>query len=187
MPKVARRTSVGPSGPDTLAPVGAIVVYTDGACNRNGKPDATGAYSCYVPEALDMSGGWPLRDGLTPTNNRAEYSAFLKAVEIADALDGAATPATRRTLLVVTDSELLQKTVSKWLATWRKKGWVKMNGTPVANQDLCKRMIEACDERAIVVKHVKAHTGKEDADSVGNDHADRLAREASRTQKHARM
>lgn len=168
---------------DQLPLVGAITVYTDGSCIRNGKPDARGGYSCFVPEATAKSGGWPLQDGATPTNNRAEFSGFLKAVEIADELDPPTEdPGQARTLLVVTDSELLQKTVSRWLGAWRKKGWVKMDGGPVANLDLCKRMADACDRRAIVVKHVRAHTQATDTDSNGNRIADDLALRACKEQ-----
>ena len=164
-------------------PVGAITVWTDGSCIGNGRPNATGGYSVVVPDLSDMSGGWPLLDGVVPTNNRAEFSGFLKAVEIADRIDPPGSdPTASRTLVVVTDSELLEKTVMRWVASWRKKGWVKADGAPVANQDLCERIAAACDRRAIVVRHVKAHTDNEDVDSKMNRAADLLATEACRRQ-----
>jgi len=177
------------AGAASLPDVGVLTVYTDGSCLRNGKPDARGGYACYLPGSPDRSGGWPLSTaGGRPTNNRAEFSAFLKAVEIADALDpDAVEPGAARTLLVVTDSELLQKTVARWLPAWRKKGWRKSDGAPVANLDLCKRMADACDRRAIVVKHVRAHTDGADADSVGNRHADDLALRAAKEQRVVRL
>lgn len=175
--------------PEIDVPVGAIVVWTDGSCTGNGSRHAKGGYSCIVKDLSsarmvpEMSGGWPLLDGVVPTNNRAEFSGFLKATRIADALDPPQDdPKDNRTLLVVTDSELLQKTVMSWLVTWKKRGWVKSDGKPVANQDLCKAMIAACERRAIVVKHVRAHTDGQDVDAVMNRRADELATSACATQ-----
>ena len=71
-----------------------------------------------------------------------------------------------------------------WLAGWKKRGWVRADGKPVANQDLCKAMIAACERRAIVVAHVRAHTDGEDEDSVMNSRADELATEACARGKH---
>ena len=175
--------------PPIDVPVGAIVVWTDGSCTGNGSRHAKGGYACVVKDAAGKvapeSGGWPLLDGVVPTNNRAEFSGFLRAAQIADALDPPRDdPKDNRTLLVVTDSELLQKTVMSWLAGWKKRGWVRADGKPVANQDLCKAMIAACERRAIVVAHVRAHTDGEDEDSVMNSRADELATEACARGKH---
>lgn len=193
MPKAPRTrprfaTVKSKSIPKIDVPVGAIVVWTDGSCVGNGTRSAKGGYSCVVkdPESskvLSESGGWPLLDGVVPTNNRAEFSGFIKATQIADALDPPRDdPKDNRTLLVVTDSELLQKTVMSWLAAWYKKGWVKADGKPVANQDLCKTMLAACGRRAIVVNHVRAHTDGQDEDSVMNRRADELATAACASQ-----
>lgn len=169
--------------PEIEVPVGAIVVWTDGSCTGNGSRHAKGAYSCMIPSAPESSGGWPLLDGVVPTNNRAEFSGFIKATQIANAVDPPRDdPKDNRTLVVVTDSELLQKTVMSWLAAWSKKGWVRADGKPVANQDLCKTMLAACGRRAIVVKHVRAHTDGQDEDSVMNRRADELATSACASQ-----
>jgi ribonuclease HI len=169
--------------PIAHVPVGAITIYTDGSCVGNGRRDAAGGYACVVPDRQELSGGWPLLDGQTPTNNRAEFAAFIKAAKIADELDPpTADPKDARTLLVVTDSELLEKTVSRWLGPWRKRGWVKADGSPVANRDMCEKMAAACDRRAVVVRHVRAHTAGEDEDSRMNRAADTLATEACKRQ-----
>lgn len=192
MPKVPRTrpkfsTVKSKPLPEIDVPVGAIVVWTDGSCTGNGSRHAKGGYSCLTKDAAGKvaseSGGWPLLDGVVPTNNRAEFSGFIKATQIADALDPPRNdPKDNRTLLVVTDSELLQKTVMSWLAGWNKRGWVRADGKPVANQDLCKTMLAACERRAIVVKHVRAHTDGDDEDSVMNRKADELATSACATQ-----
>lgn len=186
MPPLKRKR--GPAkGPDPVpvpVPVGSIIVYTDGSCVRNGKASAKAGFACVFPDHPDLSGGWPLADGVVPTSNRAEFAGFIRAAEIADKIDGtAADAAQRRTLLVVTDSQLLQNCVMRWIAAWRKKGWKKADGAQVANLDMCKKIAEICDKRAVVVKHVKSHTDGDDVDSKGNARADALAVKACQTQK----
>ena len=175
--------------PDSLdaPPVGAIVAYTDGACSGNGRPGATGGFAVVLPEFPGRTGGWPLADGVVPTSNRAEFTAFLKAARLADAVDppGDGGAGGARTLLVVTDSQLLHNAASKWIPKWKKAGWVKSDGAPVANRDLCEAIAAACERRAIVTRHIRAHGAGADPDSVGNRLADKLAGDACATQRRA--
>lgn len=124
-----------------------------------------------------------MRDGHTPTSNRAELSAWLAACAVADLIDPADTAASRRTLVVHTDSELLVKTTGGWVTSWAKNGWKKAGGAPVANEDLCRLVHAQLLRRAIRTVHVRAHTGRGDPDSSYNAVADGLAREATRTQR----
>jgi len=171
----------------TPVPVGVLTVFTDGACVGNGRSSAKGGYACVWPDHPELTGGWPLRDGETPTNNRAEFTAFLRAckdADVADPVSGA--PGTQRTLHVFTDSQLLVKTVSNWLPVWRKNGWKKRDGTSVMNLDLCERIAEACDRRPVRMTHVRAHTTGKDAASNHNRLADELAGIAMRRQERVR-
>lgn len=170
--------------PPTL-PVGALVVFTDGSCRNNGSSSATGGFSCVWPYNENLTGAWPLKDGIVPTNNRAEFHAFLKACRDAETIDGGEDQKAsgRRTLHVFTDSELLVKTVTSYIPQWRKKGWVKKDGSPVMNLDLCQAIANACDLRAIKMQHVRAHTTGSDPASVLNRQADELAAQACRTQQ----
>ena len=164
-------------------PVGAMVVFTDGSCINNGSPTAIGGYACVWPYDQQYTGGWPLIDGQTPTNNRAEFHALLKATRDADIADPPHDdPALNRTLHVFTDSELLVKTVTNYIPQWRKNGWVKRDGNPVLNLDLCQAIALACDRRAIRIQHVRAHTNGNDPLSKFNRQADELANVACRTQ-----
>lgn len=176
--KVPRKLSAPPA-----LPVGALVVFTDGSCINNGSPSATGGFACVWPYNEELTGAWPLKDGTTPTNNRAEFHAFLKACRDADKVDTETTVSAKRTLHVFTDSELLVKTVTNFIPQWRKKGWVKKDGGPVMNLDLCQAIAHACDNRAIKMEHVRAHTDGTDPASVFNRQADELASRACRSQK----
>lgn len=170
--------------PPPALPVGALVVFTDGSCLNNGSPSATGGFACVWPYNQELTGAWPLKDGTVPTNNRAEFHAFLKACRDADTLDtDQQYVASKRTLHVFTDSELLVKTVVSYIPQWRKKGWVKKDGSPVMNLDLCQAIAAACDNRAIKMEHVRAHTAGTDPASVLNRQADELASRACRSQQ----
>jgi ribonuclease HI len=94
----------------------------------------------------------------------------MEAQKIADRID----PSRERPLYVYTDSELLINSVTKWLPGWKRNDWKKSNRKPVLNQDLLKG-IDA-NPRPLIFKHVRAHTGRRDWESMYNEEADRLAR-----------
>lgn len=187
-PRKRRPPAEAGAGAPPPVPVGALRVFTDGACERNGRPDARAGIACVWPDAPRLSGAWPLLDGVTPTSNRAEMAALLRAARDADALDppGADGPAGARTLVVHTDSMLLVNTLMRWLPAWRRRGWRKADGEPVLNADLCKQIAAACDRRAVVALHVRAHTGGADERSRLNELADELAGAACRQQREVR-
>lgn len=188
-PKHTKKSRRAPASDSFVPiPVGSLRVFTDGACLDNGKPNAKGGYACVWPDHPELDGGWPLRDGVTPTNNRAEFRAFLRACKDADKIDsGASSPGERRTLHVFTDSMLLTKSVSSWIPLWRKNGWKKRDGEKVLNRDLCERIAEECDRRPIRMQHVRAHTGRKDQASVFNQMADDLAARAARRQESVKL
>lgn len=161
--------------PLPLAPL--LVCFTDGSCFGNGQhgKHVKAGYSVVFPDHGEYTGGWKLI-GHHLTNNRAEYMGLLKAFEHADAID----PSKRRQLVVYTDSELLVNTINKWMTSWKRKGWIKFDGKPVKNLDLVKQIdTQLSLSRSIVVRHVKAHTGRKDFLSENNNIADKLARNAA--------
>jgi ribonuclease HI len=168
--------------------VGPIVAFTDGSCLNNGRRDAKGGYAVVFPDHPEVNSAWPIDDGVTVTNNRAEYYAWLAACGLADKMDEVSDAAPdarrlRRSLVVHSDSELLVKTVNTWLPAWSKNGFVKRDGAPVANGDLVRRIHTQLGRRSIKTVHVKAHTDGTDLASEMNRLADKLARDAAVTQK----
>jgi ribonuclease HI len=97
--------------------------------------------------------------------------ALIEAQTIADVID----PKQEKPLYVYTDSELLINSITKWLSGWKKNDWKKSNRKPVLNQDLLKKIDS--NPRPLIFKHVRAHTGRKDWESIYNNEADRLARE----------
>lgn len=154
-----------------------ISVFTDGSCiqNTRGKKDARPAgYACVFPEYPSYNHSAKLL-GNEKTNNRAEFSACIAAFQIAAQID----PKMQKLLYVYTDSELLINSLTKWLPGWKSKNWKKADGTAVKNIDLLKSLDEHMKTRVVVFRHVRAHTGKTDWQSVHNDMADKLAKKAA--------
>lgn len=164
-------TQKGASSINTSPP--PINVFTDGSTIHNGKPYARGGYAAVFPEYPEYTTSKPLGHGAT--NNRAEYLACLLAFGICDVID----PTRHRTLVVYTDSNLLIQSLTKWLPSWKRNNWKKHDGGNVANQDLLVQLDTCMGQRNIVMRHVRAHTGKTDWVHHWNDIADKMAREAT--------
>lgn len=107
-----------------------------------------------------------------PTNNTAELTAAVEALELANRYD---LPA----LYLRTDSTYVRDGLNKWLKNWKANGWLKKTGEPVENKELWQRL-DALDQawrksdRKYTVDWVKAHNGE-----PGNDIADLNARTGS--------
>lgn len=153
-----------------------INVFTDGSCIQSTKSKANrpAGYACVFPEFPSFNFAAKL-EGKEKTNNRAEYTACITALRIADDID----PTNTKIVCVHTDSELMINSLTKWLNGWKNKGWKKADGSPVKNVDLLKILDEQLKHRVTIFKHVRAHTGKKDWASIHNDLADRLAKKAA--------
>lgn len=175
-----------------------IEVYTDGACEGNGTPRARGGVGVAFPERPDLNVSEPLppvgskgpdgTQGLKHTNNRAELTAILRALQVVDErLDTGRT----RPVRLRTDSMLCVNTFTKWLAGWKRVGGgparvvgprdvvvvklVKRDGSPVLNTDLILAVEARLRLRRVEFVHVRAHTGRSDEASRFNALADELA------------
>jgi len=149
---------------DVEARDGEALVWTDGACS--GYPGPGGWAAIVVAPGgarpVELSGGAP-----HTTNNRMEYTAALEGLR--------SLPAGSR-VCVVTDSLLMLKSMTIWLAGWKRRGWRTAGGAPVKNQDLVFALEEEIARHAAVRWHwVKGH-----AHDALNDRADRLAVAAAR-------
>ena len=166
--------SAEPSAPPAFpatAPT-ELVCFTDGACSANGQAGARAAYAVVWPDAPAYDVAARLA-GQVQTNNRAEYTAAIAALQSAERRD----PKRRLPLTIYSDSKLLIDSVTKWMAAWKRRGWRKSDGAEVANADLLQALDDAIARRSGGVKwvHVAAHTGRADYASRWNDAADRAA------------
>ena len=136
-----------------------IQVFTDGACRGNPGPGGWGAVLQSGPHRKELYGGEPLT-----TNNRMELMAAIKALE-----------ALKRSSVVelYTDSEYLRQGITRWLPSWKQKGWRTASKKPVKNVDLWQRLEDLVQQHQISWHWVKGHSGHH-----GNEQADRLANQA---------
>lgn len=62
---------------------------------------------------------------------------------------------------------------------WKKRGWKKADNQTPKNLDLLKELDRLLNTRIVCIKHVTAHTKRQDHDSKFNALADKLAVQAS--------
>lgn len=125
--------------PDAQVANERIVVFTDGGCPKNGKKDAKAVYAAYFPKTFDgkpngicgeFSGMVPDReinpdgkvfdgDKVTPTNNRGELLGIITALSVI--LQEYKASKKKRSILLVTDSEICMGTINAWIWNWVKK------------------------------------------------------------------
>ncbi|MDC0366893.1 ribonuclease H family protein [bacterium] len=170
-----------------------IVVYTDGACEKNGQEGAKAGIGVFFGPNDSRNVSRPLA-GEVQTNQRAELAAFLDALTILLAeviksapqkkaagtafaiLSGKAQP-TEFELNIYSDSTYCVKGWNEWLQGWVARKWKTSKKEPVSNQDLWKPVLLLKTEFSklqhvhLDVKWVKGH-----ADTYGNEEADKLAK-----------
>jgi ribonuclease HI len=133
-------------------------VFTDGACSDNGRKGAKAAWAAVFPDYPEFTCSGRLEG--EQTNNRAEFTAAIKALEISN---GA--------LHIFTDSQLLVNIVT---GRWKAK----------VNLDLVERLGQLTKDREVTWTHVRAHTGKNDEVSLWNAEADRRATDCLKNNIH---
>ena len=141
---------------------GRVQVYADGACRGNPGPGGWGAVLSFGEREKELFGGEPLT-----TNNRMELTAVIPALE-----------ALKRhcEVDVYTDSQYVQKGISEWLPSWKKRGWKTAGRKPVKNVDLWQRLDELAAGYSIRWHWVRGHAGH-----AGNERADALANRGADT------
>lgn len=167
-------------------------VYTDGACELNGRSDAYAGAAAFSPK---LSAAWHTRsvslpDDPTPTSSRAELHGLILAAQLADDYTWAF--GWRETEVEIkTDSTYMYNTFREggWLEMWKAKGKIRdmtrwglsdgaefRLGYAVANGDLVDNFVQ-------VVESFKGRTGgRVKVVKVAREEnvvADRLARQAA--------
>lgn len=164
-PVYMQLSSFNDTKPSSSMEVGASiarqVIYTDGACSNNGKPNAKAGIGVYwgKDDPRNVSQGL---DG-AQTNNRAEIHAAIVAINQAKRLGLSA-------IEIRTDSQLLINAITKWIPNWMQNDWKAANKKPVANKNDWSLLLSAAEGMDIMWTYVKAHSGIE-----GNEGADALA------------
>ena len=134
-----------------------VDIFTDGACSGNPGPGGWGAVLRYQGVENELHGG-----EAETTNNRMEMLAAIMALE-----------AMKRPVHAVihTDSTYLRDGITKWIHSWKQRGWKTAAKKPVKNVDLWQRLEAALERHEVEWRWVKGHAGHPE-----NERADALAR-----------
>lgn len=134
-----------------------VEIFTDGACSGNPGPGGWGAILRWRDTERVLKGGES-----ETTNNRMELMAAIRALE-----------SLNRPVKVdlYTDSTYVQKGITEWIHSWKRRGWKTASKKPVKNEDLWRRLDDVIQYQDVSWHWVKGHAGHED-----NERADALAR-----------
>ncbi|XP_075221758.1 uncharacterized protein LOC142324724 [Lycorma delicatula] len=150
-----------------INPFGAVVVYTDGACSNNGRPDAKAGIGVWFNFNHPLNVSAPVRG--RATNNNAEIQAATAAIL-------QASTAGIRHLHIYTDSHFLINCITNWIYKWKKNNWTNATGRPVINKVELVELDNSINAfmDSVIWTYVKGHSG-----DVGNTAADELARQGA--------
>ena len=148
------RTKYAASVPVKDAPVR---IYTDGSALHNGQAAAIGGVGVYFGPLDKRNVSEPLT-GSKQTNQRAELTAILRALEVA--------PRDRK-IIIFSDSKYAINCVTEWFPKWRAKNWMNSSNKSVENKDLIQKILEMLEERYKLNQHRMADYEDEDVDDEG--------------------
>ncbi len=135
-----------------------VILFTDGACSGNPGP---GGWAYILRH--QASGREKVRSGgeEDTTNNRMELMAVIMGLM-----------ALTRPVSVelVSDSSYVGNGLTKWISSWKNKGWKLANGKPVKNIDLWQKLDELNQIHKIKYTYVPGHQGHPE-----NEKCDQLA------------
>jgi ribonuclease HI len=134
----------------------AVEIYADGACRGNPGPGGWGVLLRAHGRERELHGGEP-----HTTNNRMELTAVIEAL---------ACLKRNCKVRLYTDSQYVQKGISRWIHDWKRRGWRTADRKPVKNVDLWQRLDELARDHDVEWHWVKGHAGH-----AGNERADALA------------
>ncbi len=140
-----------------------VQIFTDGACKGNPGVGGWGAVLRFGEREKELCGGVP-----HTTNNRMELTAVIESLR---ALRG------RCMVAVYTDSQYVQRGISEWLPSWKKRGWRTASKAPVKNEDLWRELDALAQQHEVSWHWVKGHAGhpeNERADGLANEGIARL-------------
>jgi ribonuclease HI len=137
-----------------------IHIYSDGACRGNPGPGGWGTLLKYNGKEKELYGAEE-----ETTNNRMELMGAISGLEALSKEDC--------DVVLTTDSQYVMKGITEWMDGWKSRNWKTAAKKPVKNQDLWKRLEEACQKHQIEWQWVKGHSGHTE-----NEIVDQLANKA---------
>ena len=142
-------------------------VYTDGVCIHNGKKYAKAGIGIFF--GLGDKRNVSERITGKQTNNAAELEAILRVFKILDKEIKKG-----EEYVIMTDSEYAIKCMGSYGYKLALKHW--KTDKPIPNFEKVKEGFTLFQTYSnVTLEHVRAHTGKKDVHSLGNEWADKLA------------
>jgi ribonuclease HI len=142
-----------------------VVIYTDGACEKNPGPGGWAAVLTSGTHRKVISGGYR-----RTTNNRMELRAVIESL--------AALKREGRRVKVVSDSRYVTDAVNKgWLANWARRGFRKADGVR-ENVDLWIELQALLQRHAVKFEWIRGHSAHPE-----NEECDGLAVAARRAKE----
>ena len=122
-------------------------MYVDGGCRKNGYAGAIGAAACVIQMRSGRKKTWTraMLPDENPTNQRAEITAIILALQQALAKHDRLHSAPILKVTIYTDSKYAQGCMSTWIHQWSENGRLNSRGSPVANRDLIQEASDLDD------------------------------------------
>lgn len=139
-----------------------VTLFTDGSCLGNPGP---GGWACLLRCGFaeeEIFGTEP-----HTTNNRMELHAVIAGLS---ALKESCA------VRVVTDSQYVQRAMTRHLPHWISRGWRNSRGIPISNQDLWKTLVRESNRHRVTWSWVRGHGA-----SAEQNRCDKLAQAAARS------
>jgi ribonuclease HI len=144
-----------------------VTIVTDGSCLGNPGPGGWACILRYNHHKKELFGAEK-----HTTNNRMELTA---------AVEGLRALKQRCQVEVITDSNYLKDGITKWIANWKRNGWLTKERKPVVNQDLWQELDQQNGRHDTTWSWTKGHASHAD-----NNRCDELATMAAREQRSSR-
>ncbi|RYP59774.1 hypothetical protein DL770_010138 [Monosporascus sp. CRB-9-2] len=125
--------------------------YVDGGCRGNGQPGSIGAAAAVLTTRGTLihykTTHLPRNSllGLRPTNQRAEITAIILALEWALEKYQELDSDPYLMVKIHSDSRYAIGCMTQWIYKWANNGWVNSSGYDVANRDLIQQASELDD------------------------------------------
>jgi ribonuclease HI len=161
-----------------------MVVYIDGSCRDNGKPNATAAFGAYFGPQSKYNSAGRLAAHLPQTSTRAEIEALIQAVSTINEICSNDFSFTE--IKIATDSSFLVNAMTKWMDGWIANNGIGSNKQPVKHFKTLKSLHDRLHEMRY------GDDGGIECDfwlipREKNQQADKLAREALQNSSTAPM
>lgn len=141
-----------------------INIYSDGACSPNPGKAGTGLAVYHGDKPTTLYYGLYDANG---TNNSAELLGMLEAFKLALPF-----VEQQKSVQILSDSKYSIDCITKWAASWKKKGWKRGKNEEIKNLEIIQQCFDLYTQlkNNITISHVKGHANIE-----GNELADRMA------------